>query len=88
MKYELRVAEPNEMAKLCDTHKNARLAEQYRSDSYGFKLDTGAYSYYLWCFPKQGDYNAYIYCYDRLLLAESIKQKTQENGGMNFELGT
>jgi len=53
------------MAEFCGAHADARLASQYHSDAYGFKLETETYNYYLRCFPRQGDYNAYIYCYDK-----------------------
>ncbi|MCR4431589.1 MAG: DUF4314 domain-containing protein [Tepidanaerobacteraceae bacterium] len=77
----------NAMAKWCHDHEDARFTDQYCSNSYGFKLETEAYSYYIRCFPQQGNYNAYIYCYDRQQIAESMKQTEQEQGGMQLEQG-
>ncbi|WP_449241256.1 hypothetical protein [Desulfoscipio gibsoniae] len=53
------------MAEWCHNHGDARLGDQYHGDVYGFKAETEAHSYYIRCFPRQGDYNAYIYCYDK-----------------------
>lgn len=35
---------------------------------YGFRMDTGLYSYLLQCNPTQGDYNFYCWCYETALL--------------------
>ena len=74
----------DKMAKFCYAHDDARFISQYYSDAYGFKLETEAYSYYIRCYPRQGDYNAYIYCYDKKQLQVAMGENEQPmNHGMS-----
>ena len=54
--------------------------------NYGFRMENSRYEYYLRCKPQRGDYNVYLYCYDKTAqrghaLAEQktehIKNKTK-----------
>jgi hypothetical protein len=75
------------MAEFCGAHADARLASQYHSDAYGFKLETEAYSYYLRCFPQQGDYNAYVYCYGKNQQQMAMGENEQVmNQGMSQQM--
>lgn len=66
-----------EMMLMCGFNADRTL--QGRSDSYGFKVVTPKYSYYLRCFPHKGDYNFYCYCYDNRRLNLYLEQRKQRN---------
>lgn len=42
--------------------KNGTMIE---NNTYGFKMETDTTTYYLRCYPYQGDYNFYLYCYSK-----------------------
>lgn len=44
-------------------------------DSYGFKAETKGYQYFLRCTPRRGDYNFYLYAYDRNAQREQAREK-------------
>lgn len=45
-------------------------------DSYGFRAETKAYRYFLRCTPRRGDYNFYLYAYDKNAQREYAREKT------------
>ena len=47
--------------RFCDGHPDAMISD----DWYGFRMDTPGFVYMLRIGTVQGDYNVYLYCYDR-----------------------
>ena len=47
-------------------------------DSFNFKADTPNYAYYLRCIPRRGDYNFYLYVYDKAAQLERAKEKAMK----------
>ena len=43
--------------------------------SYGFRMETKNYEYCLRCNPRRGDYNFYLYCYDKNAQREHAQDK-------------
>lgn len=77
----------NQMARFCRSHENARFPNRIRSESYGFKLESEHYSYYLRCFPHEGDYS-YLYCYDKSLLQTSVMEQSEPQAeGSGSQMG-
>ncbi len=52
------------MGYYCRNHPEAGFKGNYTTE-YGFRIDTEKYAYILRLNPTKGDYNAYIYCYQR-----------------------
>ena len=52
------------MELFCARREYARLPAE-KPDAYGFGVDTKRYQYKLRCVPHKGDYNFYLYCYQR-----------------------
>ena len=46
-------------------------------DSYGFRAESANYEYCLRCIPRRGDYNFYLYCYDKAVLRQQQRSKQQ-----------
>ena len=46
--------------------------------SYGFCIKTDKYQYMLRCTPERGDYNFYLYCYDRKALEQARGELQQD----------
>ena len=59
------------LAAWCYSHPEARMDE---GNSYGFRVDTGSYTYLMRLDPAKGAYNLYCYCYDRKLLDSHLKE--------------
>jgi len=49
----------------CRGNPQAKLPSTYRENEYLLKLCTERFDYYVRLNPEKGDYNFYIYCYDR-----------------------
>lgn len=64
------------LTEFCHNHTDAQLNIKYRDDTYGFKIDTEAHSYYIRSMLTQGDNNLYCYCYVRGGL-----EQCRQNGG-------
>jgi len=56
----------------CRKHPDALLTVKYRTDTYGFKIDTEAHSYYIRGMLTQGDYYMVCCCYLRERLEQSL----------------
>jgi hypothetical protein len=52
------------MSEYCRSHGDNKLGDDSR-ESYGYVVESGHYRYCLRCIPVQGDYNAYLYIYDK-----------------------
>lgn len=53
------------MKAFCRRHEPYSKMEKAILPSHGFRIDTQRFQYMLRCFPQRGDYNFYIYCYDK-----------------------
>jgi hypothetical protein len=53
------------MADCCYQHPEAKIPGAWHSDVYGFCVNTDRHRYFVRCFPHQGDYNFYVYCYKK-----------------------
>ena len=51
------------MAYYCCGHREAKIPGALHPETYGFCVNTDQYRYYIRCFPLQGDYKFYVYCY-------------------------
>ena len=54
-------------------------------DSFGFKADTPNYTYYLRCIPRRGDYNFYLYSYDKAAQREHALEKADKQNVKQIE---
>lgn len=61
-------------------HPESAFSDRYDTE-FGFRADSEKYSYFLRLNARQGDYNVYIFCYDRPLLEEHM---TQAKEGIRF----
>ena len=50
-------------------------------DSFGFHAETPHYEYCLRCTPRQGDYNFYLYVYDKKARREHALTRAEERTG-------
>lgn len=66
-----------EMLLLCIFNPNQTL--QKESNSYGFKIVTEKYSYYLRCNPEKGADNFFCYCYENRRLNLYLEQRKQRS---------
>ena len=64
------------MQRYCGTHQNLNLNE-----SYGFSVETDDHLFLLRCRPERGNYDCYIYCYNKqeLRLAQSQEQSEAQS---------
>ncbi|MBQ9720716.1 MAG: hypothetical protein IJV64_08490 [Oscillospiraceae bacterium] len=53
------------MERFCRMHERSAAVPEAMLKSYGFSIDTRQYQYMLRCTPVKGDYNFYLYCYDK-----------------------
>lgn len=55
-------------------------------DSYGFRMETRNYEYCLRCIPRRGDYNFYLYCYDKNAQREHAQEKPSVTAQLKQQL--
>lgn len=53
------------MSRFCALHGSKSEIKGALLPSHGFRIDTKRFQYMLRCFPHKGDYNFYLYCYDK-----------------------
>ncbi len=58
----------------CCRHTQALIKTQSRQEL-AFRADTEQHTYFLRCIPGKGDYNFYLYCYNRDALMEVLRQR-------------
>ena len=63
----------DDMCQYCREHPEARLEDKWRN-SYGFKLDGKQHDYFIRCNLVQGDYQLYVYAYQRELLEKAFSE--------------
>lgn len=68
------------MDAFCYHHQENKIAEGscFVPNSYGFVVETEAFSYYLRFAPMRGNYDLYIYCYAKDALKVVMKQNMEE----------
>ena len=54
-----------DMKMLCTTRPQSKMPERLKEHSYAFRADTEKHAYLIRLFPQKGDYNFYIYAYQR-----------------------
>ena len=70
----------NSMSRFCYSHGGA--IEGGWRQNYGYVVETENYRYCLRCSPGQGDYHAYLTCFDRnIQRANLVKKTTAALGG-------
>ncbi|SHN86450.1 hypothetical protein SAMN02745215_04631 [Desulfitobacterium chlororespirans DSM 11544] len=62
------------MADYCYRRPEAKIPGMRHSDDYGFCVNTDRYQFFVRCFPHSGDYNFYVYCYQRQPKKQEVKQ--------------
>lgn len=69
------------MQKYCSYHQSLKLNE-----SYGFSVETADHLFLLRCRPERGNYDCYMYCYNKreLQLAQSQKQGESQSQEMSL----
>jgi len=60
------------LSEYCCSHPEAKLDVMHRDDIYGFRIDTDDHCYYIRGMLTQGDYNLYVYCYERSILEQHL----------------
>lgn len=71
----------SEMRRYCATHQNLNLNE-----SYGFSVETADRLFLLRCRPERGNYDCYMYCYDKRELQIVQSQEQSESHEMGLSL--
>ena len=69
------------MRSFCADH-GGNLGENYSISQYGYKIETENYLFRLRCKPMEGDYDAYLYCFDKRAQAMAMDSHSMEMGGM------
>lgn len=54
-----------DMKMLCTTRPQSKMPDRLREHSYAFRANTEKHAYLIRLFPQKGDYNFYIYAYQR-----------------------
>ena len=62
----------NALDQYCRMHPDAAF-EGSVSNEYAFRIDTDQYSYLLRCNPQKGEYNFYLYAYEREMLDDVLR---------------
>lgn len=61
-----------QMKRYCSEHPEGAMEEGFYRE-YGFRADTEDYSYMIRCNPNRGEYNFYVYVYNREMLEEVLQ---------------
>lgn len=69
----------NSLSAYCQNNPDGVIEGNYTKE-YGFRVDTDEHSYILRCNPTKGDYNFYVYAYDR----ETFEKHLNEIGGKDM----
>ena len=64
-----------EMRKFCYEKDECRNSHSYTEDCWGFRVLSDRYAYYIRCTPGVGDYECYIYAYDKIHLMEFLAEE-------------
>ena len=69
------------MRRYCNEH-GGKITGGWRQN-YGYVVETERYRYFLRCNPVEGDYQAYLTCFDKQ--AQKLNQETKSDQGMTME---
>lgn len=69
----------DDLRKYCRENPQAKLPEKFRENEYLLKLSSERFDYYARLNPAKGDYNFYIYCYDRKAGARNHLKKKERS---------
>lgn len=61
----------------CRSNPDSAFRGNYTQE-YGFRADTEAYSYMIRCNPHKGDYNFYVYAYEREMLDKALQPEQEK----------
>lgn len=75
----------DDLSKYCYAHPEARLDERHNRDAYGFKVETEGYQYYFRLTPVRGDYQLYLYTYDKA--RQQLVQAEDHDEGQVLQMG-
>lgn len=73
------------LSKYCYAHPEARLDPTIRDNAYGFKVETEGYQYYFRLTPVRGDYQLYLYTYDKA--QQQLTQAAEHGGEQELQMG-
>jgi len=65
------LADRRSLSAYCHSHPESAFSDDYKSE-FGFRADTDEHTYMIRCNPAKGDYNFYIYAYDREMLEQVL----------------
>ena len=64
-----------DMRDYCRGKDDCRNTHSYYDDCWGFRCLTNKYAYYVRCTPVEGDYECYVYAYDKSILMRFLAEK-------------
>lgn len=76
------------MENYCCEHYEAKMESNSGHSIFGFKTETENYEFFLRCTPGMGEYDCYLYAYDKRQQEQNMVQQPDEGmtmGGMNLE---
>lgn len=68
------------MRRFCNLYGSKSQIPDAMLPSHGFRIDTQRFLYMLRCYPHMGDYNFYLYCYDKEEKEHRTTATKQESG--------
>lgn len=74
IKYRGLLRNLDDMKMLCHTRPSSKIKIANEMNCYGFRVDSDKYSYLIRCMPHKGDYNFYVYAYNREWLNQHIQR--------------
>ena len=63
------------------------LSEYYGIRQYGYNIETEHYRYCLRCKPQEGDYDGYLWCYDKRVQEMHMAQRAEPTQGPTMQMG-
>lgn len=64
----------SQMEARCNRFPDALIKTQWRKEM-AFRMETGQHTYFLRCIPGKGDYNFYLYAFDKAAFMEALRQQ-------------
>lgn len=68
------LADRNRMAARCNRFPDAVIKTQWRKEM-AFRIETARNIYFMRCIPGKGDYNFYVFCYNKAAFMEALRQQ-------------
>lgn len=84
-KYRGILSNRSSMKNYCNANPDSKMDKEYSITGYGFRCDTEKYAYLIRCNPIRGDYNFYIYAYDRVHLDRVINNRSKVRDTNNLK---